>query len=124
MAFLQAQSACGRHRLNAAGGRYTLAASAQPCAMCYGASFWAGIDELLIGARLASGHELTCVAHINHLMMSEVKDAFFVPDSIDHVVSVAAERNTDPDNSFADMSCADARAWIQHGLDHPPFDDA
>jgi hypothetical protein len=78
-------------------------------------------DELLIGARLASGHELTCVAHINHLMMSEVKDAFFVPDSIDHVVSLAGEHDTDPDNSFVVMSCADARAWIQHGLDHPPF---
>ena len=40
-----------RYRLNEAGGRWTLATSSQPCAMCYGAMFWAGIDELLIGAR-------------------------------------------------------------------------
>jgi hypothetical protein len=78
-------------------------------------------DELVIGARLASGHELTCVAYIDHLSMSEVKDAFCVPDSIEHVISAAAERNTDPDKSFVDMNLADARAWIQHGLDRLPF---
>lgn len=51
MAFMAAQAATGRFRLNDDGGRYTLATSAQPCAMCYGASIWAGIDEVLIGAR-------------------------------------------------------------------------
>jgi len=51
MAFVTAQARVGRARLNENGARYTLATSAQPCAMCYGASFWAGIDELLIGAR-------------------------------------------------------------------------
>ena len=76
-------------------------------------------DELLIGARLAGGHELTCVVHIDHLSSSEIKDAFFVPDSIGRVVSVAEETNTDPDTSFVDMSVADARAWIQYGLDRP-----
>jgi len=78
-------------------------------------------DELLLGARLASGHELTCVVHINHLSFSEIKDAFFVPDSIGRVLSVAEENNTDPDHSFVDMSLADARAWIQQGLDRPLF---
>ena len=38
-------------RLNQSGGPITLATSAQPCPMCYGAVVWAGIDELLIGAR-------------------------------------------------------------------------
>jgi hypothetical protein len=78
-------------------------------------------DELLLGARLAGGNELTCVVHINHLSFSEIKDAFFVPDSIGRVLSVAEENNTDPDNSFVDMSLADARAWIQQGLDRPLF---
>ncbi|WP_197740046.1 hypothetical protein [Mycolicibacterium sp. P9-64] len=78
-------------------------------------------DELLIGARLAGGHELTCVAHIDHLSSSTIKDAFFVPDSLDRVVSVAEATNTDPDTSFVDMSLADARAWIQYALDRPLF---
>ena len=30
---------------------FTLATSAQPCAMCYGALIWSGIKEILIGAR-------------------------------------------------------------------------
>lgn len=51
MAFIAAQSRLGRARLNETGGRYLLATSAQPCCQCYGASIWAGIDELLIGAR-------------------------------------------------------------------------
>ena len=78
-------------------------------------------DEVLIGARLAGGDELTCAAFLDHDTMSVVKDAFFVPASIDNVISVAAERNTDPDSSFVDMSRADARAWIQQGPDNPLF---
>jgi tRNA(Arg) A34 adenosine deaminase TadA len=31
--------------------RITVATSAQPCCQCYGATFWAGVDRLLIGAR-------------------------------------------------------------------------
>mgnify|MGYP001764791173 FL=1 len=51
MAFATAQQRSQRYRLNQDGGRITLATSSQPCAMCYGASFWAGIDAILIGAR-------------------------------------------------------------------------
>jgi tRNA(Arg) A34 adenosine deaminase TadA len=57
MAFMLAQQRSGRSRLNldeASGihlGPFALATSSQPCCQCYGASFWAGIDRLLIGAR-------------------------------------------------------------------------
>jgi tRNA(Arg) A34 adenosine deaminase TadA len=51
MALVGAQRRLGRARLNDDGHRYTLATSAQPCCQCYGAIVWAGIDELLIGAR-------------------------------------------------------------------------
>lgn len=76
-------------------------------------------DEVLIGARLAGGDELTCAVFIDHDAMSAVKDAFFVPGPIDGVVSVASQRNTDPDRSFVEMSLADARAWIQQGPENP-----
>jgi hypothetical protein len=78
-------------------------------------------DELLVGAELVGGYELTCVVHINHNMFSEVDDAYFVPDSIDKVLAGAIERNNDPDVSFVDMSLADARAWIDHGLERALF---
>ncbi|MDE2256388.1 MAG: nucleoside deaminase, partial [Xanthomonadaceae bacterium] len=48
-----------RFRLNEGGGRFILASSAQPCCQCYGATVWAGIDELLIGARAEDVEELS-----------------------------------------------------------------
>ena len=59
MAFMQAQARLGSFRLNQDGQRYILATSSQPCAMCYGASFWAGIDALEIGARSEDVMELS-----------------------------------------------------------------
>ena len=59
MTFMQAQAYLQRCRLNENGTRMILATSAQPCCMCYGALFWAGIDEILIGARAEDVHELT-----------------------------------------------------------------
>lgn len=59
MAFMGAQKRLGRPRLNDDGRRYTLATSAQPCCQCYGASVWAGIDNLLIGARAEDVMRLT-----------------------------------------------------------------
>jgi tRNA(Arg) A34 adenosine deaminase TadA len=56
MAYMLAQQRTQRSRLNLddAGGHVgpiTLATSSQPCCQCFGATFWAGIDRLLIGAR-------------------------------------------------------------------------
>ena len=59
MAYMTAQSRTQRARLNETGERMVLATSAQPCCMCYGATFWAGVDELLIGARASDVMELT-----------------------------------------------------------------
>lgn len=59
MAYMAAQQRLAAFRLNEQGGRYILATSAQPCCQCYGATIWAGIDELLIGARAEDVEELT-----------------------------------------------------------------
>lgn len=64
LALMLAQQRTQRSRLNEdeSGNRIgpvTLATSAQPCCQCYGASFWAGIDHLLIGARSADVEALT-----------------------------------------------------------------
>jgi tRNA(Arg) A34 adenosine deaminase TadA len=59
VAFSAAQQRVGRARLNEDGGKYILATSAQPCSMCYGASIWAGIDALVIGARAEDVMELS-----------------------------------------------------------------
>lgn len=64
MAFMLAQQRTQRPRLNelepgVAIGPITLATSSQPCCQCYGATIWAGIDRLLIGARSEDVEALT-----------------------------------------------------------------
>lgn len=59
MAYMLAQQRTQRARLNEHGGPIVLATSAQPCCQCYGATFWAGIDALLIGARAEDVMRLT-----------------------------------------------------------------
>lgn len=59
MAYMIAQQRLAAFRLNEQGGRYILATSSQPCCQCYGATIWAGIDALLIGARSEDVEELT-----------------------------------------------------------------
>ncbi len=54
-----AQQRTGRARLHGAGELYTLASSAQPCAMCLGALLWAGIGRLLYGASRRMVESLT-----------------------------------------------------------------
>ena len=58
MAYMTAQQRLQRFRLNE-DGPMTLATSAQPCCQCYGATVWAGIDHLLIGARAEDVESLT-----------------------------------------------------------------
>ena len=64
MAYMLAQGRTQRLRLNRDAddnivGPITLATSAQPCCQCYGATVWAGIDRLLIGARAEDVMSLT-----------------------------------------------------------------
>ncbi len=60
MAYMLAQQRLQTARLNErVGGTVTLATSSQPCCQCYGATMWAGIDRLLIGARSQDVMELT-----------------------------------------------------------------
>jgi tRNA(Arg) A34 adenosine deaminase TadA len=64
MAYMLAQQRTQRARLNRdeSGmpcGPIVLATSSQPCCQCYGATIWAGIDRLLIGARAEDVMALT-----------------------------------------------------------------
>jgi tRNA(Arg) A34 adenosine deaminase TadA len=59
MAYMTAQQRLQQFRLNAIGRKITLATSSQPCCQCFGATVWAGIDTLLIGARAEDVESLT-----------------------------------------------------------------
>lgn len=59
MAYMMAQQRLQQFRLNANGQKITLATSSQPCCQCFGATVWAGIDVLRIGARSDDVESLT-----------------------------------------------------------------
>lgn len=59
LAYMLAQQRLQTPRLNERIAPITLATSSQPCCQCYGATVWAGIDRLLIGARAEDVMELT-----------------------------------------------------------------
>ncbi len=60
MAYMLAESRLGTHRLNEKGpAKFTLASSAQPCAMCFGALPWTGVQHLIFAARSEDVERLT-----------------------------------------------------------------
>ena len=59
MAYMLAQQRLQTPRLNDVLAPVVLATSSQPCCQCYGATVWAGIDRLLIGARAEDVMALT-----------------------------------------------------------------
>lgn len=59
MAFMLAQHRLRRFRLDTGCHDFVLVTSAQPCAMCYGACPWAGINRIIIGARREDVESLT-----------------------------------------------------------------
>lgn len=77
-------------------------------------------EELLFGVRLAGGYDLTCVVHIDHHTLSEVADAKVIAGTLDEVLADGARQLAHRDYRDyreEDLSLADARAWIAHGLE-------
>ncbi|MCV7227029.1 hypothetical protein H7J73_13420 [Mycolicibacterium komossense] len=74
-------------------------------------------DELLLGVRLADGQDLTCCVFIDHLSMSAVKDAFFVPEPIGSILAVAEAANTDPDTTFVGVELHEAHSSLAMALE-------
>jgi hypothetical protein len=75
------------------------------------------VDELVIGMRLKTGHELTVVVEIDHNMLSSIVDVGVVPDPMDEVLARVAEPSSD--TKVLDMALADARVWIEDALNIP-----
>ncbi|MGI8685195.1 MAG: hypothetical protein ACR2MO_08935 [Acidimicrobiales bacterium] len=69
-------------------------------------------DNVMLGVRLASGHELTAVAYIDHNLGTLVKDAFVVPDSVDELLKLMESELQDPETDVREIPLADARARV------------
>jgi hypothetical protein len=74
-------------------------------------------DNILLGARLPGGYELTCLVYIDHNLGTVVKDAFVVPASIADMVAEFKRVTEDPDTRWDDVSLADARAWVDAAIE-------
>lgn len=75
------------------------------------------VDELVIGVRLASGHELTAAVQIDHTLWSSAADGCVVPEPIDKAIAQLAESSSDTE--VFEMSLADVRMWIEDALTKP-----
>jgi hypothetical protein len=69
-------------------------------------------DNIILGARLPDGNELTCLVYIDHNLGTLVKDAFVVPASIAEMVAEFQRATDDSDTRCQVVSLADARAWV------------
>lgn len=77
-------------------------------------------DEILVGARLAGGAELTIATYVDHNELSSLQEISVFGCSIAEVLA-EVDTNMDPDTAYLDMSLADARAWIEQGLGKAEF---
>jgi len=74
-------------------------------------------DNIMLGVRLAGGHELTCLVYIDHNLGTLVKDGFVVPEPIATMVAKFQRVTEDPDTRWDDISLADARSWVDAAIE-------
>ncbi len=84
-------------------------------------------DNVVIGARLPTGHELSVVVYIDHNLGTVAKDAYIVEQPIAELLAFMHARTDDPDTSWNDFDLADARARINDAIEtgaitFPPFE--
>ncbi|HYH29186.1 MAG TPA: hypothetical protein VD903_02275, partial [Pseudonocardia sp.] len=75
-------------------------------------------DNVLLGARLPGGADLTAVVYIDHNMGTVVKDAYVVPLGVDDLVEQMLAVADDPDTQARDLDPADARIRISEAIEH------
>jgi hypothetical protein len=76
-------------------------------------------NNVMIGASLAGGHELTAVVYIDHNMGTLVKNAFVVDQPMSELVGQmrAVADDDDADIVIGDLDSADARARITQAIE-------
>jgi hypothetical protein len=74
-------------------------------------------DNIMLGVRLASDYELTIVVYIDHNLGTLVKDGFVLSEPMAGILAQYGQMADDPDVVWAELSPADARAWIEPAIE-------
>ncbi|MBX7452203.1 hypothetical protein GR927_29800 [Mycolicibacterium sp. 3033] len=77
-------------------------------------------DELVLGARFPSGHQVVSVSHISHNSTSAIDTAEVGYGSIADLLG-STPADGDPDVSLVEMTVADAKAWMLQALQGSMF---
>ena len=73
-------------------------------------------DNVMLGVRLAGGHELTLIGYIDHNLGGLIKDAFVVSEPIADMVAEYRRIADEPDMIWEELSLADARVWLDEAI--------
>ncbi|MBA2444787.1 MAG: hypothetical protein H0V49_05590 [Nocardioidaceae bacterium] len=84
-------------------------------------------DDVILGVRLPTGHEISAVIYIDHNMGGVVKDAFVVDEEIGTLIALMQLQIGDPDTTWTDLDLGDARARVEEAVVYgaitfPPFE--
>jgi hypothetical protein len=84
-------------------------------------------DNLIVGLRLPTGHELSIVLYVDHNLGTVAKDGFATADPVDELIAFMQSKTDDPDYRWTDIDRADARTRIEQAvrdgaITHPPFE--
>ncbi len=74
-------------------------------------------DDIMVGARLPGGEELTALVYVDHNLGTVVKDAFVVDQPVGDLVALMRRTADDPDTSLTDLDLAEARAKIDEAVE-------
>jgi hypothetical protein len=74
-------------------------------------------DNVLVGVRLGSPHELTVSVFVDHTLGTVASDAVVVPAPISEVLATLRASVDDPDTRYHDIPLADARARITEAVE-------
>jgi hypothetical protein len=73
-------------------------------------------DDVVLGLRLASGHEFCLLSYVDHNAGTIVKDGFAVPGDADDLMALLRDKSADPAIRFAELDLADARVRIDEAV--------
>ncbi len=85
-------------------------------------------DDVIVGARLPSGHEISVLVYIDHNLGTVAKDGFVLDHRIGDLVAFMRAKVEDPDDTrWDDIALADARARISEAIEagaitYPPYE--